>query len=338
MRITHVVVTGSFAGTERYVCDVARGSAVLGHAVAVVGGDPERMRSELGADVDWLPGADLGTALRSLRRLPRADVVHSHLTAADTAAALMGLLRPARHVSTRHIADRRGRSRAGALAAPWLRRAVDQQLAISDFVAAAVDGPSAVVRNAVRSERQQAPLTDRSVLVCQRLEPEKETAVALRAFAASGLATSGWRLVVAGEGAERPDLERLAGALRVAEDVDFLGFVADVRSLMLRSGVLLATATAEPLGLTVLEAMALGLPVVATASGGHLETVGTVPGAVLFPPGDADGAAAALRRLAQDPEATRAYGARGRGVQQERFDLEDHVRQVLRHYAPVASA
>ena len=71
------------------------------------------------------------------------------------------------------------------------------------------------------------------VLVAQRLEPEKRTDVALRAWAASGLADRGWRLQIAGDGAERDDLEcSWPTHFRIEDSVDFLGRAQDVDSLM----------------------------------------------------------------------------------------------------------
>ena len=332
LRVAHVVVTTNFAGTERYVCDVARLSAAYGHDVVVVGGDRSRMPVELGSSVPWHPAGDLGAAVLALRRLPRPDVVHAHLTSADTAAALITCLRGSLFVSTRHIAARRGSSAAGRLIAPVLRRRVDHQIAISDFVAAAVDGTSTVLRNGVPVQEARAALAGRTVLVCQRLEREKETAVALRGFAMSGLQHAGWRLLIAGRGAERGELEGLALRLGLQHAVEFLGFVDDVRALMLEADVLLATAPAEPLGLTVLEAMALGLPVVAAAGGGHLETVATVPGSMLVPPSDAPACSSALLALAGDRQAARGYGGRSQDEQRRSFDIRDHVRAVLSEY------
>src|SRR4051794_1252032 len=84
VRITHVVVTDSFAGTERYVCEVARRQAERGHDVVVIGGSPDRMPGEL-ADVRWHAAASVGTAVRALLTGGRRDVVHTHLSAADVA-------------------------------------------------------------------------------------------------------------------------------------------------------------------------------------------------------------------------------------------------------------
>ncbi len=107
-----------------------------------------------------------------------------------------------------------------------------------------------------------------------------------------------------------------------AAAVRFLGFRMDVDELMAAAGIFLAPRPTEALGLSVLEAMAAGLPVVAAAAGGHLETVGTVPGAALFPPGDTGRLAGDLRRLAADEEARAAYGRELLAAQRARFTVE----------------
>ena len=102
--------------------------------------------------------------------------------------------------------------------------------------------------------------------------------MAIEGFVASGLADEGWTLDIAGEGSQRTHLERLAADRGAGAAVRFLGFRMDVDELMAAAGIFLAPRPTEALGLSVLEAMAAGLPVVAAAAGGHLETVGTVRG------------------------------------------------------------
>ena len=142
------------------------------------------------------------------------------------------------------------------------------------------------------------------MLVLQRLEPEKDTITALEAWQASQLFASGWSLRVVGEGSERRSLEDWASSSGV-EGVVFAGWTNDVASELGQAGVVLATTPSEGLGLGVIEAMAAGVPVIACSSGGHLESVGRLPEAALFPAGDAAAAAAMLRALQSDERARR---------------------------------
>lgn len=326
LRIAHVVVTPAFAGTERYVVEVASAQAAQGHQVAVVGGLPSQMRALLPAEVAWYPGGAPREALASLRRVGRRDVVHSHMTKADFVALAAAPSTRGRRFSTRHITAPRGHGRAARLLAPVVRRALHAEIAVSEFVAGELETrPDAVLVNGVRPQEAGPEHRQDTVLVAQRLAPEKDTPTALAAFAASGLVGRGWTLTVAGDGPERPALERQAAGLGIGDAVRFLGWVDDPADLLATSAVLLSTATAEPCGLSILEAMAVATPVVSAASGGPLETVGQLPGAVLFPPGDVDAAGQALARLARDPDGRRSYGAQLRALQQARFDLDGHV-------------
>ena len=327
--VLHVCCTRAFAGVERHVSELANAQAASGDRVTIVGGEVSRVQDVAGDAVEVLPGAQLSQTLRTLRRLRRRpDVVNVHMTAAEVALGLAWWLRGVPVVSTRHFASRRGSRR---LTQPVVRlgaRRVDAQLAVSRYVAEHVDGPSTVVLSGVRSDPGRVPAADRSptVLVAQRLSPEKSTDVAVQAFAESGLASQGWRLAIAGTGALRPDLERQAHSLGVANAVDFLGYRPDVLDLMREASVMLAPRVDEAFGLSVVEAMARALPVVASGSGAHLETVGAAPEPALFRPADAGDAARLLRDLAGSADDRDAYGARLQAVQRERFTVAQQAR------------
>jgi glycosyltransferase involved in cell wall biosynthesis len=171
--------------------------------------------------------------------------------------------------------------------------------------------------------------------VLQRLEAEKDTLTSLRAWKASRLLDEGWSMRIVGEGSQRIQLERRIQAESI-EGVTFTGWTSDVADELAQAGILLASAVAEPLGLSVLEAMAAGVPVVASSSGGHLETVGAVEGARLFPPGDAAAAAASLRALLVD-ETRAQLSAAGRRIVGERFTIERHVAALLEQYEATSS-
>jgi glycosyltransferase involved in cell wall biosynthesis len=330
--VVHVVVTANFAGVERHVCDLAVELAGRSWDVAVVGGDPARMRAELGPAVSWLPGASAVQAAASLRRLGPRDLCHVHMTIAEAVGVATRRLHRAPVVATRHFAAIRGSSLAGRLAAPAIARRLTAEIAVSDFVAARLErSPAAVIRHGVRERPPSWAPESRIVLLLQRLEAEKDTLTALRAWASSGLAEDGWRLRIVGDGAERPALERWVRE-RGVPGVAFAGWSDDAEGELAAAGLLLSSAPADSFGLAVVEAMMAGVPVVAAAAGGHLETIGLVPGAILFPVGDADGAAEALRALAHD-EARRATLSRaGRDVAVTRLALARCVDQHVALY------
>lgn len=318
MRILHVVRSDGFAGVERHVATLAAAQARAGHEVRVVGGDQAQMRGALGAaGVRTMPGSTLRQAVVEVRRSRDQHVVHAHMTAGELAAVVAGA---APLVVTRHFARPRGTTPAGRGAAALIRRRVRAQIAVSRYVARAVDGQSTVVYPGVVPV--EAPPVPRRpvVLVVQRLQPEKNTDVALRAFAAG--APEDWTLEVVGRGPQRESLEQLAAGLGVADRVSFLGFRSDVADLMRSSSALLAPCEVEGLGLSVLEAMAHGLAVVASRAGAHPETVGVAAGARMFEPGEWQQAGSLLAGLAGDAAGREAYAAELVRVQRARFTPE----------------
>jgi glycosyltransferase involved in cell wall biosynthesis len=322
LRILHAVRSDGFAGVEQFVLRLALAQAADGHEVAVIGGAAERMRPDLdAAGVEHVPAARTVDVERAVRpRAAEVDVVNTHMTAADVAAviALTGRRRPAL-VSTRHFAQPRGRLGPVPIDALVGRR-IDAEVSISAAVAASVDRPSTVVHTGVdpRPLGDGRP-RDRTVLIAQRLEPEKHTHVGIRAFAASGLAADGWTLEVAGDGSERDAVHALARELGLEPVVRFSGFRSDLPAVMDRAGMLVAPCPVEGLGLTVLEAMAGGLPVVAAAAGGHVELLEGLDERTLFTADDADDAARRLRALADDEPGRADLGAAERVRQQQAF-------------------
>lgn len=331
LRVVHAIRTEAFAGVERHVCVLARAQAAAGHRVVVIGGDPQVMPRELGPEVTFVRARTTLDVVRGLRRWRGADVVHAHMTAAEAAAALT-VSRGSALVVTRHFAARRGKSALGRAVSPVIRRRVREQIAISRYVAEHIDGTSTVVYPGVEPAEGGPGAREQTILAAQRLEAEKGVDVVLRAFAASGLGARGWRLLVVGEGSCQQELESLARAEGVASSVDFLGHREDVPAIMGRCSIFVSACPVEGLGLAVIEAMAAGLPVVTTAAGGHLETVGLTGGRFLFTPGDHAGAAELLRQLAGDPILRSELGDQLRALQRERFTPQRQERDTTAVY------
>jgi glycosyltransferase involved in cell wall biosynthesis len=334
--VVHVVATANFAGVERYVSDVARETATRGWEVAVVGGHPEQMPAGLGGIAAWLPGATAFQALRSLHRIGRRDVCHAHMTLAEAVAVAARPLHRAPVVATRHFAAPRGASRGGRLLSPWIARGLARQIAVSDYVASRVERrPDAVILNGVPPSPRLWRSSSRTVLVLQRLEPEKDTLTALRAWKASRLVEEGWVMRVVGDGSERVALEAWVTSEGV-EGVTFVGWMPSAHDEIAGAGVLLAPGPTDSFGLTVVEAMAAGIPVVGSESGGHLETVGRLSQASLFAASDHLAAASALRSLLDDELRARLSVA-GQEYVQDHLTTAQHVDRLLEVYARVNS-
>lgn len=339
MKIAHVVVTDAWAGVEAHVARLARAQAESGHEVAIIGGSVREVPRHAGPGVLFAHGSTVRSAWSSLRSLPwTPTVIHAHMTAAELAGTLYPpVLRGARPmVVTRHLALPRGNSAGGRVASTLIRRRVAGQIAISSHTAAHIDGASTVILAGVDSPAIPAePGRSTTVLIAARLEAEKRVDIGIRAFARSGLDRQGWRLAIAGEGACRAEIERLASDLSVAGSVDLLGYRADVRELMLGAGIFLAPTPAEGLGLSVIEAMAAGLPVIADGSGGHLESMGDEGRPGLYRTQDPEDAGLRLRTLGADPDVRRSYGRELRRRQERTFTLKAQVDATDEFYRSV---
>src|SRR5207245_11775668 len=123
-----------------------------------------------------------------------------------------------------------------------------------------------------------------------------------RGVAAAAAGLPGVDLLMAGDGPLRGELEALAVELRVPDRVKFLGIRTDVPDLMRAADVFALTSVSEAASLTLLEAMASGLPAVVTNVGGNPEIVRHEREGLLFARGDAAGCADAIRRVLRDPD------------------------------------
>ena len=129
-----------------------------------------------------------------------------------------------------------------------------------------------------------------------------------------------FRLVVAGEGNQRPELERLAASLGVADKVAFQGWVAEPEKLYAQCDIaVLPFFWQEPFGLVGPEASGRGLPVVAFRTGGVDEWLADGENGFAVPPRDVPAFAAAVDRLLADRELRLKFGSRGRELVRRRF-------------------
>ena len=159
------------------------------------------------------------------------------------------------------------------------------------------------------------------VLCVAGLRPEKRVDLFIEAVGAARRDNEAVRGYVAGEGRERERLE--AAAAR--NGVTLLGARADVLELVAAAGAVCLPSEAEAMPMSLLEAMALGRPVIATDVGGTAELVRHGETGYLLPPGDGRAVTRALVELAEDPARADEMGAAGRRLQRERFTGEQMV-------------
>jgi glycosyltransferase involved in cell wall biosynthesis len=268
----------------------------------------------------------------------RPTVVHTHLYALQYAFPLLALRR-CRAVHTLHNVAEREAHRPGRLVQQLAFRTRVEPVAIGEAVAESVRrvyrlSPRHVIPNGIpvaefapqpgaREEVRRAlgiSPDAPALLAVGRLEAQKDHRTLLDAFASPRLRAAGARLLLAGDGPLRAPLERQARALGIAERVLFLGVRRDVARLLAAADAFVLASAYEGNPLTVMEAMAAGKPVIATAVGCVPELVVEGAGRVV-PPGDAAALEDAMHEVAADPALARARGAVAGRVARARFDV-----------------
>jgi glycosyltransferase involved in cell wall biosynthesis len=161
-----------------------------------------------------------------------------------------------------------------------------------------------------------------------RLTSEKDVSTLLKATAIAVRENPDFRLEIAGTGECLSSLRREAAELGLGSRAHFLGEVRNIPALLGRSSMLVLSSLTEGISLTLLEAMARGLPVVATAVGGNPEIVIDGQTGFLVPPQAPGQLAERMLQLLQEPDTARAMGQRGR----ERVVTHFHVSQMVSRY------
>lgn len=260
----------------------------------------------------------------TLARRVGATVLHTHGFHADVVGAWSGRTVDVPHVSTLHGFTGTGwRDAVYDLAARFVQRRADAMVAVTRAIAETLEtrgvAPARIhlIPNAwgpadapySRDEaRRVLGITHATPRVgwVGRLSAEKDPAMMLEAVARLG--GSGPALSFVGEGPERPALEARAVTLGLASRVTFHGAVRDAARLMSAFDVVALSSRTEGAPMTLLEAAAQGVPVVATAVGGIPEMFSDAE-VRLAPPADADRFAEALRAALDDRTGTAVRAA-----------------------------
>lgn len=280
------------------------------------------------------------------------DLVVSQSFGGQVAAHAIARRAGAPHVTTEHHGrglPRRGHERAVLrLLAPHVTAAVAVSPAqVPDLVAVGYRRqairviPNGIAGLAVAKAREdvrcELGLRDDAfvAVLAATLRPEKRADVFVDAVVRAS--TEDGRIVglVAGDGPELPRTEDLAratgGAVRV------LGHRTDLVDVLGAADALCLSSDAEALPMVILEAMALGKPVVSTDVGGIRDAVEDEETGLLVGPGDVGTIANALLRLAGDPDLAARLGARGKAIQGARFDDRRMIDDYARLFESVAS-
>jgi glycosyltransferase involved in cell wall biosynthesis len=177
-----------------------------------------------------------------------------------------------------------------------------------------------------------APGAVLTVLCPARLAYQKGQDVLLKAWRTVQEHIPAARLILAGDGPLRRQLERLAADLGVSDSVEFAGLVGDVRALLAAADGFVLPSRYEGMSNALLEAMATGLPCVATRVSGSEEVIVDGQSGLLVPPENPDALATALLTVLTDPERARTLGRSARARVECAFDQRRVMDQLSELY------
>lgn len=162
--------------------------------------------------------------------------------------------------------------------------------------------------------------------------PEKNHRLLINAFTRVSKIKKGIKLFLVGDGPLRSDIEKLVKEKKLQNKITFFGVRSDILKLLEKSDVLVLSSKREGFGLTIVEAMAAGKAVIATAVDGVPELIETGITGVLVPPNDPSALAAAMIKLADDPGLRIKMGEKGRKQAIKQFNITNTVRNYENFY------
>jgi glycosyltransferase involved in cell wall biosynthesis len=351
IRVVEVMATGTNGGAQEHVHSLVTRLDPDAFDVRVVSlshGSSVRRLEKAGIEVTVIDEPDDHAAVRALAELLaplEPEVVHNHMYRAEivgTRAALLlgeeGCKRPA-VISTIHSS--RVRCAEDRQAVRQLTPLMDRLIVVSRAIEQKIrdegrfGAPVSLIYNGVDLQRynHQQPcctlhedysIPEASLIVgvVARLEPEKGHRTLIDAWPLVLAAHPDAWLLIVGEGSERNSLEAQAASLGIANRVVFTGRREDVPAVTAALEVAVLPSYREAQGLSVLEAMALSRPVVASNVGGIPEMIDDGVTGLLVPPGDCQSLAAAIIRLLSDHPFADMIARRGHDLVHDRFCIE----------------
>jgi glycosyltransferase involved in cell wall biosynthesis len=356
-RVLVVVTLAETGGAQAYVAALAEALRGSFEVVVAAHGDGPLRPAVQNAGADFVavrqlrrpvrPGRDLLAVLelvRLIRRL-RPEVVHANSSKAGVVGRLAAFLaRVPVRVFTVHGWAFSAHSGFAACAYRLAERAMGGLTTLTICVAESErraglrartcrPGRTVVIRNATRGGPRAAPCDGGGparLIDVGRLKRPKDPLTLVRAVAL--LEPGSCSALLVGDGPERRRVEAEARRLGVAGAVRLAGERRDVRELLAGADVFVLASQSEGLPMSILEAMAAGLPVVASSVGGVAELVEHRVSGLLVPPGDPPALARALGELIRDPALRSSYGEAGRRRTEEMFGFEAFRRSHLHAY------
>ena len=339
------IKAGNWGGMENWMLNLARGLKAMGDECLVVGRGSSRWpdackehsihftRFNFGLDLapwalvklrgictDFAPDVGIAKGFRQCRFLrvafPHAAIGTKMPFATELTDSLVDRW-TYRHCVDRVLVDNHT-ARNAFLRYPWVLP--NKIIAVHNGVAEIPERMTAVARDELH-RRFGIPEGSLVVAASGRLSPEKRYADALRAFAECG-SNCPARFILFGEGPEHDALGQLAGTLGIADRLILAGWHDDARRLIVGADVFIHTSAAEGLPNSVLEALAGGVPVIATDAGGTREVMDNSRAGFLVPCGDTHAMVQHLRTLLQDDRLRREMSVHARDHTHNHFTLD----------------
>lgn len=367
VKVVHIVPMLSPGGAERVVVHIATKLNRQRYEPAVIsftgrlGCDLDHLLEQAGIEVHYLgkhPGFDyrVYSRLRPILRACQPDIVHSHLHVLYYALPCLLLLSNIRMLHTVHnLAEREIEPWAR-----WLQRYALNHgvvpVAVGEEVALSLERVYGIKRcrviaNGIPTHCYAHPLTSRRewrvrerfgeddvLFVCvARFASQKNHALLLKAFAKGPASDCKAHLVLVGEGILREEMEEQAKNLGLARQAHFLGVRDDIPDVLGAMDVFVLSSDWEGNPLSVMEAMASGLPVVSTAAGGVANLVENAKEGFIVEPGDAQGLADSMAFLLRDRKARQSFGMAAARRAKENFDVSGMVHAYEKLYQDLLS-
>lgn len=360
--VLHVIDTTGPGGAETVFVDLAaRLDPARYRSLALIRGPGWVQRTLAARGVETLVMDCKGSFnLRYLRdlvmliRRRNIDVIQSHLFGSNVYCAMAGMVARCPVVATFHGAvDIGGSERLPGVKSALVRMGSSRIVAVSRALAREIAGRIAVpmdrmdvVYNGIDTRlfglrgshrlKDQLGLPAGSVLLgaLGNIRSAKDYPTLIEAFAAVAARLPEVHLVIAGEGSGRllADLHAQRVALALTTRVHFTGFVEDPVEYLGNLDVFVLSSRSEGFSIATIQAMAAGLPVVATRSGGPQEIISNGENGLLVDPGQPAELAQALESLLMAPERRAALAAAAQQSVRARFDIADMVERYQSFY------
>jgi len=350
--ILHLIDTTGPGGAETVFVELADASRDMGYApIAVIKG-PGWVQENLearGIPTRVIPvesGFATGflKALIGLVRENRVCLIQAHLLGSSLYAAIVGLITRVPVVSTFHgMVDIRGLGRLTGLKKALLKAGSTQFVAVSkrlkeDLAQQGFIDPerTQVIYNGVRTRdytrkptgrlKKRLSLPEEAILVGSlgNIRPAKNYELLIQVAERVKQILPNVHFVVAGHKKEplMGRLEQLAEKAGVSGRVHFIGFQADSRAFLSELELFLLTSSSEGFSISTIEAMATGLPVIATRSGGPEEIIEEDVSGILVDVGDSEGLANEVCAVLEDPEKRKRLSVVGTDRVRTAFEME----------------